>query len=194
MNTLKLIIDFHKIPMNQINQYLFKNETLNTLLEKLNFINVQLYNNIIEYNDSIENDQLLLSNNNNNSDCLTSVVIENLIKFYQFSHQLIHLYGRVNFVQQISEQFNLIKNFHDSKSFVHDHHRHHQLITSLLLNFLNEIDVLKRYWVYNENNDNVMIQTDQSTFQQFINYGQRILDLCQCNLNCFICEYIQVTV
>ncbi|VDO90568.1 unnamed protein product, partial [Schistosoma margrebowiei] len=133
MNTLKIIIDFHKIPINQINQYLLKNETLNTLLEKLNYINVQLYNNFIEYNDSIENDQLLLSNNNNNNnnnnknnnnnnnnnnnDCLKSVVIENLIKFYQFLHQLIHLYGRVNFLQQINEQFNLIKNFHDSKSF-----------------------------------------------------------------------------
>uniref|UniRef100_A0A5K4FA82 DH domain-containing protein n=1 Tax=Schistosoma mansoni TaxID=6183 RepID=A0A5K4FA82_SCHMA len=186
IHSLNKIINFHKIFIHQIKT----NEILNKFLKKLNFTNNQLYNNhIIDYHYSINNnnDQLLI--------CLKSIIIENLIKFYQILNQLIYLYGCVNYLQQINEKFNLIINFYNFKLFVHDHDQdHHLRITSFMLNFLNEIQLLKNYWIYdNNNNDNVTIQTGQSIFQQFINYGQIILNLCQCNMKCFICEYIQLS-
>ncbi|CAH8486495.1 unnamed protein product [Schistosoma turkestanicum] len=188
ITALKSIFNIHQISENQINESLFTNKTMNTILEKLNYINSQ-FQNKIEHNYSMENHQLLFSNYN----CLKSVIIENLIKFYQTLHRLVHLNGRVKFLQQISEKLNLINNFDNSKFYMY----HHRLTSSLMLNFKNEIQVLKEYWTYNNSSD-VMIDTDQSfvkqsIFQQFINYGHRILNLVQCEMNCSICEYIQIS-
>ncbi|KAH8860977.1 normocyte-binding 1 [Schistosoma japonicum] len=172
INAWKTIANIHNLPEDQLHEGLL---STTAHLDKLYYFNVQLHEKIEKYHIfSIDK-------------CLNSSIMESLNKFYQVLYQLLYLNGRVNFIVQIeSEKLHDLKNIDYPTNVIH-----------LMLPLLNEIQELKGYWSYGDDNDDDHdhLVPKQSIFYQFINYSQIILSsIMKHEIRCSICEYIQTSI